>query len=161
MADQKLSELSYVTGLTSSDLVYVVQGGASHKISASSLTASILSGNLSNSSSATLLLANTEVNGTNSALLTIDHANDYTGLYLDKTVAQIYTSSYVQLISNTFGAGYTWNFNNNGTTGLPVPAYVPSTATSTGTVGTVTWDSGYVYVCVATNTWKRATLNSW
>lgn len=38
---------------------------------------------------------------------------------------------------------------------------VPETAANSGTVGTVVFDSDYVYVCVATNTWKRANLNSW
>jgi len=30
-----------------------------------------------------------------------------------------------------------------------------------GTVGDIRWDSDYVYVCVATDTWKRATLSTW
>jgi hypothetical protein len=38
---------------------------------------------------------------------------------------------------------------------------VPATAGSTGTTGQVAWDSGYVYVCVATNTWKRAQITTW
>jgi hypothetical protein len=38
---------------------------------------------------------------------------------------------------------------------------VPATATSTGTVGQVQWDANYIYVCVATNTWKRAALSTW
>lgn len=37
----------------------------------------------------------------------------------------------------------------------------PATSTSTGVAGQVEWDSGYVYICVATNTWKRAALSSW
>jgi hypothetical protein len=37
----------------------------------------------------------------------------------------------------------------------------PATAANSGTIGTVVFDSDYVYVCVATNTWKRANLNSW
>ena len=32
------------------------------------------------------------------------------------------------------------------------------TSTSTGTVGQVCWDTNYIYVCTATNTWKRAAL---
>ena len=31
----------------------------------------------------------------------------------------------------------------------------------TGTVGEICWDSSYVYVCVATNTWKRTLLLTW
>lgn len=35
---------------------------------------------------------------------------------------------------------------------------VPSGSTDTGTTGDIVWDSNYVYVCIATDTWKRATL---
>lgn len=38
---------------------------------------------------------------------------------------------------------------------------VPTLATSTGTAGQITWDSNYIYVCVATDTWKRANLTTW
>ena len=31
----------------------------------------------------------------------------------------------------------------------------------TGVVGEICWDSSYVYVCVATNTWKRTLLLTW
>ena len=34
-------------------------------------------------------------------------------------------------------------------------------SSATGTVGQITWDSGNVYICVATNTWKRATLSTY
>lgn len=37
----------------------------------------------------------------------------------------------------------------------------PATASSAGTAGQVSYDSSYVYVCVATNTWKRAALSTW
>ena len=37
----------------------------------------------------------------------------------------------------------------------------PATASSTGTAGQVEWDSGFVYVCTATNTWVRAALATW
>ena len=37
----------------------------------------------------------------------------------------------------------------------------PSSATGPGTAGTVLWDSNYIYVCVATNTWKRAAIATW
>jgi hypothetical protein len=37
----------------------------------------------------------------------------------------------------------------------------PSTATSTGTAGQMAYASGFLYVCVATNTWKRTALSSW
>lgn len=37
----------------------------------------------------------------------------------------------------------------------------PSSASDTGTQGEIAWDSSYVYVCVATNTWKRAAIATW
>lgn len=39
--------------------------------------------------------------------------------------------------------------------------YVPGTAGSAGTIGQISFDGSYVYVCVATNTWKRANLSTW
>ena len=38
---------------------------------------------------------------------------------------------------------------------------VPSDASSTGTAGQIAIDSNYIYVCVATNTWKRAAISTW
>jgi hypothetical protein len=38
---------------------------------------------------------------------------------------------------------------------------VPASATAPGTAGQMAYDSGFLYVCVATNTWQRQTLLSW
>lgn len=40
-------------------------------------------------------------------------------------------------------------------------AKTPASATDTGTAGEICWDSSYVYVCTATNTWKRSALSTW
>ena len=37
----------------------------------------------------------------------------------------------------------------------------PASASVTGTAGEICWDSSYIYVCTATNTWKRAALSTW
>lgn len=37
----------------------------------------------------------------------------------------------------------------------------PATAASTGTAGTVAYDTDYFYVCTATDTWKRFALSTW
>ena len=44
---------------------------------------------------------------------------------------------------------------------LVVATDPPATAASTGTAGTITWDADYIYVCVATDTWKRASIATW
>lgn len=37
---------------------------------------------------------------------------------------------------------------------------VPANSTANGIAGTIRFDSGYIYVCVANNLWKRTTLSS-
>jgi hypothetical protein len=37
----------------------------------------------------------------------------------------------------------------------------PEVATSKGNVGEIRFDSSFIYVCIAPNTWKKATLASW
>lgn len=34
----------------------------------------------------------------------------------------------------------------------------PATAASTGTAGQIAWNSGFIYICVAANTWKRVAV---
>lgn len=37
----------------------------------------------------------------------------------------------------------------------------PASATSTGTAGDIRYDADYIYVCIATNTWKRVAISTW
>jgi hypothetical protein len=37
----------------------------------------------------------------------------------------------------------------------------PATAGATGTAGMIRWASGHLYICTATDTWKRAELLTW
>lgn len=37
----------------------------------------------------------------------------------------------------------------------------PASSSSTGETGMICWDSNYVYVCIAPNTWKRSALSTW
>ncbi len=37
----------------------------------------------------------------------------------------------------------------------------PSATTDAGTAGEIRYDSFYVYICIATNTWRRAQLGAW
>lgn len=40
-------------------------------------------------------------------------------------------------------------------------AKTPATAGAAGNAGDICWDAGFVYVCVATNTWKRVAIATW
>jgi len=37
----------------------------------------------------------------------------------------------------------------------------PASATASGNQGDICWDANYIYVCVATNTWKRTAISTW
>lgn len=40
-------------------------------------------------------------------------------------------------------------------------SYTPESSTASGITGQICWDEDYIYICVATNTWKRMPLSSW
>jgi hypothetical protein len=40
-------------------------------------------------------------------------------------------------------------------------AKTPASATATGTTGEICWDADYIYICTATNTWKRTAIATW
>jgi hypothetical protein len=44
---------------------------------------------------------------------------------------------------------------------LQLTTKTPASATATGTAGTICWDADYIYVCTATNTWKRTAISTW
>jgi predicted RecA/RadA family phage recombinase len=44
---------------------------------------------------------------------------------------------------------------------LIVPSDAPAAANSTGKAGTIAWENGFLYVCVATDTWQRVAIATW
>jgi hypothetical protein len=68
------------------------------------------------------------------------------------------------LLPNTQGNVGEFLTNTGGNSELEwktVATTAPGANNSTGQAGQIAFDSGYIYVCVATNTWKRASLTSW
>lgn len=37
----------------------------------------------------------------------------------------------------------------------------PSSASDSGVAGQISYDSSYIYICTATDTWKRASIATW
>lgn len=57
------------------------------------------------------------------------------------------------------GSGPTGPTGPTGATGAAfASASAPTTATAAGTAGAIAYDSGFIYVCTATNTWKRVAI---
>ena len=44
---------------------------------------------------------------------------------------------------------------------ISIPSMAPARASDPCVAGTETWDSNFVYICIAKNTWRRAPLASW
>ena len=38
---------------------------------------------------------------------------------------------------------------------------VPTSATANGSPGQIAYDSSFLYVCTATNTWRRVAISAW
>ena len=61
--------------------------------------------------------------------------------------------------------------NNNADNGIPLDVAgdsmrlsttkTPASAAATGIKGQICWDASYIYVCTATDTWKRAAIATW
>lgn len=67
-------------------------------------------------------------------------------------------------------SGNYWGFNNTSPTQVVDinddsirvrTAKTPASASDTGTQGQIAWDANYMYVCTATDTWKRVALATW
>ena len=46
-------------------------------------------------------------------------------------------------------------------TNLKIPQFTPASATAVGERGEFTFDSSYMYICTATNTWRRIAHSTW
>jgi len=44
---------------------------------------------------------------------------------------------------------------------LAGPTGIPSTTGASGVKGTIVWNTGFLYVCTNTNSWRRAALSTW
>lgn len=74
------------------------------------------------------------------------------------------TGAIEKIASSTFAPVANPTFTTNVTSPkftLSALNTAPSSATDTGTTGEIRIDAGYIYVCVATNTWVRSALTTW
>lgn len=96
----------------------------------------------------------------------------------DNDAGSIYYSNYFSSLNFKVNGSDRMHINSSGNLGLGTTAptekvdinsdkirirnsNTPSSASSTGAKGEICYDTNYVYVCVATNTWKRAALATW
>ena len=63
--------------------------------------------------------------------------------------------------ATTPGAGTFSTLQANADHIIITTSQTPASASAAGTQGEIAWDSDYIYVCIATNTWKRVALSTW
>jgi hypothetical protein len=79
------------------------------------------------------------------------------GEALDTVISARRSNGQVGIMTNAATAPLDVNGN-----GIRVrTAKTPASATAAGNAGDICWDANYMYVCVATNTWKRSPLATW
>ncbi len=52
-----------------------------------------------------------------------------------------------------------WRLNTNGE--VQIKGKIPASAAAAGTAGTIAISTTHIYVCTATNTWKRVAIATW
>jgi hypothetical protein len=179
---KKISELPAATTVANTDFVIVVantSGTANTKrITANNFRNSMLSSFTSNTATVVTLSTNTITSNN----ITSDDAtftgNVYLGVIESNTAQLIHIhgtvhSNVIPHTPDNYQIGNTTNYFSSiniktvkftdGTTQNTAFKWnsVPANSTANGTVGQVAYDSDYVYVCVATNTWKRLSLGSY
>lgn len=83
-------------------------------------------------------------------------ANDGTGDSLRAAFTKVNTN-FTNISDVGFDAG---NVNVNGAMTLN-NSLAPTNSNDPGTAGQIVWDDTHIYICTATNTWKRADIASW
>lgn len=99
-------------------------------------------------------------------------AGDGTGIYVWQPVVETVTENFVRATGAIAGGDATLTAADSGDTnasvlisgkgkgGLKVPLTTPSSSSDTCAAGQIDADTGFVYVCTAANTWKRAALST-
>lgn len=85
--------------------------------------------------------------------------NSYNIQYSDDGVT--WTTVLAVTGQTSWGTEVLHNLPTTGVTGLAIMATAPTSATAAGSAGQIAFDSGFFYVCVATNSWKRVAIAAW
>jgi hypothetical protein len=89
-----------------------------------------------------------------------DHSSDFLAIHTNSTERARIDSSGRLLVGTSSDSGGAL-FQVNGNRIRVATAKTPSSASDTGTAGEICWDADYIYVCTATNTWKRTAISTW
>jgi hypothetical protein len=118
-------------------------------------------------SSGTLTLSSNATATNAAATLTVSGTPAFIGYNVQQTLELLHDSKNIyhnQIDSGVAGAATVQAAIKTLKTqvdGKPSLVPVPTSVASAGTAGQIAYDTNYVYVCTATNTWARAPLAAW
>ena len=179
---KKISELPAATTIANTDFVIVVAnttGTANTKrITANNFRNSILSSFTSNTATVVTLSSNTITTNTITSDDAIFTGNVYLGVVESNAAQLIHIggtihSNVVPHTPNNYMIGNTTHYFNSVYTrnvrfvdgSIQDTSFqwsgVPANSSASGVTGQVAYDSDYLYVCVATNLWKRIQLGNY
>jgi hypothetical protein len=164
MADKTVTQLTELTAVDDADILLIVDDPAGTPVSKKCTVANALK-------ATNALSANTSVAATDELLLIDDPAGTL--------AAQKCTVAELLKVINTLTANSTVALTDilpliDDPSGTPAAQKatvadvlskiwvgVPANAGATGTAGQLAYASGYLYVCVAANTWQRVAIATW
>lgn len=84
------------------------------------------------------------------------------GVWAIKSTGTIIGADTTSLGGPSYAASYGVDLSNITFSGAAfvAPLITPASSSATGKVGSIVWDAGFIYICTATNTWKRAALTT-
>lgn len=186
MANVKITDLPAGTALGGTELFESVQAAASVKISASQIkdytsndpTFAVLDSATNTTTVVATLQHTTSATPAAGIGVAMDFevetsaANNEIGAQIAAVTTDVTaTSEDFDLVVKLMAAGAaaaekarvtsTGNLQTTGNTFRVATSRTVTNAGDAGTAGDICWDSSYIYVCVAANTWKRVAIATW
>jgi hypothetical protein len=153
MADKKISELTAApTAITVDDVLPMVQDGDTVKASQADLLIHAI-GAVAYATDMALLGVR---EGQRAEATLTTRANT-----VDATVATYDSAIENQLLGEVRHLLDLSGMNAKTLAETPRLRAAPASASATGTQGEWAWDSSYIYICTALNTWKRVAISNW
>lgn len=84
--------------------------------------------------------------------------------WLDATDAGMFLGAAAAYVGLSLGGTLRFSVSSTlvtSTLPLVIPTQTPASAAAAGVAGTIVWDASFIYVCTATNTWKRVAIATW
>ena len=90
--------------------------------------------------------------------ISILKATDVDGAF---TAGTIVSDAGVSGTTGTFSGDFSVADTLSVVGGFIAPTQTPSSSSDTGTLGQMSWDASYIYICTATDVWERVAIATW